>query len=84
MASTENHEHQQLASRLEVAADGIVNRAAAGLERDLRAAAEVIRGDDNRTIPAIPRLVSELARIANHCPDPDTQRRIRRLIGEAP
>jgi hypothetical protein len=31
----------------------------------------------------IPRLCSELARIANATTDVDTQRRLRRLLGEA-
>jgi hypothetical protein len=81
MASTENHENQELASRLVAAADGIVNKAAAGLERDLRAAAELIHETDRPT-PAIPRLVSELAKIANTTTDVDTQRKLRRLLGE--
>jgi hypothetical protein len=84
MVNSDNHENEQLANRLTAAADGIVNSAAAGLERDLRAAAQIVRGADRpATVPVIPVLVSELARIANHCPDADTRRRLRRLIGEA-
>jgi hypothetical protein len=40
MAAPENHENHELASRLVAAADGIVNQAAQGLERDLRTAAQ--------------------------------------------
>jgi hypothetical protein len=83
MVLSENHENDQLANRLTAAADGIVNSAAAGLERDLRAAAEIVRCNERPTQPVVPALVSELTRIANHCPDPDTQRRLRRLVGEA-
>jgi hypothetical protein len=82
MASEENHEHQDLASRLVAAADGIVNHAAGGLERDLRDAAEIIR-DSNRPVALIPRLVSDLAKIANTTSDDDTRRKLRRLLGEA-
>jgi hypothetical protein len=82
MASTENHGNHELASRLVSAADGIVNHAAAGLERDLRDAAEVIRESD-RPMAIIPRLMSDLAKIANTTADADTQRRLRRLLGEA-
>jgi hypothetical protein len=81
MDSTENHENQELASRLAAAADGIVNKAAAGLERDLRAAAALIHEIDRPT-PLIPKLVSDLAKIANTTSDVDTQRRLRRLLGE--
>jgi hypothetical protein len=83
MVPEENHENDQLANRLTAAADGIVNHAAVGLARDLRAAADLVRINKRPTQPVIPNLVSELTRIANHCPDPDTQRRLRRLIGEA-
>jgi hypothetical protein len=83
MGDAQNHENQQLANRLVSAADGIVNQAAAGLERDLRAAAELIKGTERPTPATVPQLVSQLARIANHCPDADTQLRLRRLIGEA-
>lgn len=82
MAQTQDHTNHGLASRLVAAADGIVNAAAVGLQRDLREAAEVLRTTDN-PLPALPRLVSELAKIANDCPDVDTQRRLRRLLGEA-
>jgi hypothetical protein len=82
MAVSEDHENQELASRLVAAADGIVNKAAAGLERDLRSAAELIHEIDKPT-PAVPKLVSELAKIANMTTDVDTQRRLRRLLGEA-
>jgi hypothetical protein len=84
MVSAENHENQELASRLISAADGIVNSAAIGLERDLRAAAQIVSGIPSEPMtPLIPRLMSELARIANHTTDAETQRRLRRLIGEA-
>jgi hypothetical protein len=79
MASGENHDNQELASRLVAAADGIVNHAASGLERDLRDAAEIVREND-RPMALIPRLVSDLAKIANSTTDVDTQRKLRRLI----
>jgi hypothetical protein len=82
MATTENHENQELASRLISAADGIVNQAAVGLEHDLREAAELIR-EMNEPTPLISRLMSELAKIANACPDAATARKLRRLLGEA-
>jgi hypothetical protein len=82
MASQENQEDQELASRLVAAADGIVNHAATGLECDLREAAELIRASD-RPMTLIPRLVSDLAKIANSTTDANTQRRLRRLLGEA-
>jgi len=83
MAPAKDHEKLDLASRLVAAADGIVNHAAGGLERDLRDAAEMIRSIGEPPQPAIPRLMSELARIANATRDADTQRRLRRLLGEA-
>jgi hypothetical protein len=85
MAETEDHTNHELASRLISAADGIVNHAAAGLERDLRAAAAIVQGDTTtkQAMPLLSRLMSELARIANYTTDSDTQRRLRRLIGEA-
>ena len=82
MANQEDHEHVQLASRLVAAADGITNKAASGLERDLRDAAEILHEID-KPVPALPKLVSELAKIANTTTDVDTQRRLRRLLGEA-
>jgi hypothetical protein len=82
MATRENHENHQLASRLVAAADGIATTTATGLERDLRAAAKVIRGI-GRPARRIPGLVSDLAKIANTTADVDTERRLRRLLGEA-
>ncbi len=82
MASGENHENQELASRLVSAADGITNQAATGLERDLRAAAGLIK-EIHEPTPLISRLSSELAKIANTCPDAATARKLRRLLGEA-
>jgi hypothetical protein len=82
MALPENHESEALANRLTAAADGIVNSAAVGLERDLREAAEVVREVD-RPVALLPRLLSELAKIANTSSDPETRRRLRRLLGEA-
>jgi hypothetical protein len=81
MATRENHENHELASRLVAAADGIAATAATRLERDLRAAAALIRGP-GRPARRIPGLVSDLAKIATTS-DVDTQRRLRRLIGEA-
>ncbi len=83
MAASENHENQELASRLVAAADGIVNQAAQGLERDLRTAAARLVAAVPPTQPVLPALESELAKIANHTTDADTRLRLRRLIGEA-
>jgi hypothetical protein len=82
MAFQEDHENQQLANRLTAAADGIVNHAASGLESDLRSAASLIN-EMERPRPLISKLSSELAKIANACPDAVTARRLRRLLGEA-
>jgi hypothetical protein len=81
MAERSDHEMTALANRLAAAADGIVNAAAVGLERDLREAAEVIN-DIERPVPLMSKLNSELAKIANACPDAATARRLRRLLGE--
>jgi hypothetical protein len=82
MGTQENHTNHELASRLISAADGIVNHAAAGLERDLRDAAEIVRGTEH-PVAIIPRLMSDLAKIANTTTDANTQLRLRRLLGEA-
>jgi hypothetical protein len=82
MAASTDHTNHELANRLISAADGIVNHAAAGLERDLRDAAEVVQKSD-QPVSLIPRLMSDLAKIANATSDPDTRRRLRRLLGEA-
>jgi hypothetical protein len=82
MGTSKDHTNHKLASRLISAADGIINQAAVGLERDLRKAADVIRESD-RPMALMPRLMSDLAKIANTTTDVDTQRRLRRLIGEA-
>jgi hypothetical protein len=82
MANPSDHKYGELASRLTNAADGIVNAAASGLERTLRDAADVIDGLE-KPLPALPKLVSELAKIANDCPDAATARRLRYLLGEA-
>ncbi|MCL2430818.1 MAG: hypothetical protein FWD12_16465 [Alphaproteobacteria bacterium] len=83
MAPAKDHEKRDLASRLVAAADGIVNHAAEGFERDLREAAEIVRSIGEPPQPAIPQLMSELTRIANTTRDADTQRRLRRILGEA-
>ena len=82
MATPENHENHELASRLVAAADGIASTTATRLECDLRTAAKLIRGI-GRPARQIPGLVSDLAKIANTTEDVDTQRRLRRLLGEA-
>jgi hypothetical protein len=82
MGTQDDHRNHELASRLVSAADGIVNRAAEGLERDLRDAADIVRGTDH-PVAIIPRLMSDLAKIANTTTDADTPRRLRRLLGEA-
>jgi hypothetical protein len=82
MADLNYSDNQQLASRLTVAADAIANPAARGLEADLRSAAALIE-EIEKPLPMVPRLCSELARIANTTTDVDTQRRLRRLLGEA-
>lgn len=84
MATRDNHELEALANRLTSAADGIVNSAAAGLERDLRSAAGFLREiEQPEPIELLPKLESELARIANATTDPVTRARLRRLLGEA-
>jgi hypothetical protein len=83
MASEQDHTNHELANRLISAADAITNSAAKGLERDLRAAAEIVRGAPDQVTPILPRLMSELARIANYSTDAGMQRRLRKLIGEA-
>jgi hypothetical protein len=84
MAAPTNHDYQELASRLTAAADGIVNHAAAGLERDLREAGRVLRTHgDPAGMMTISDLVSELAKIANTTQDPVTKERLRRLLGGA-
>jgi hypothetical protein len=82
MADQGNHETTELANRLTAAADGIVNAAAVGLESDLRSAAELIQEMEKPT-PLLPKVFSEIAKIANACPDAATVRRLRRLLGEA-
>jgi hypothetical protein len=82
MAPETDHETTELARRLTSAADGIVNHAAAGLERDLRSAAALLE-EIEKPMSLIPRLMSDLAKIANACPDASTARRLRRLLGEA-
>jgi len=72
-----------LASRLVAAADGILNPGAVGLKHDLREAAAAIREIECPTA-LLPRVFFELARIANDTTDVDTQRRLRRLVGDAP
>jgi hypothetical protein len=79
MGAQDDHRNHELASRLISAADGIVNHAAAGLERDLRDVAEIVLETDRPTA-LIPRLMSDLAKMANTTTDVDTQRR---LLGEA-
>jgi hypothetical protein len=64
------------------AANGIVNAAAIDFEHDLRSAAEILNEMD-KPIPLISKLMSELSKIANACPDASTDRRLRRLLGEA-
>jgi hypothetical protein len=82
MASEQDHETTELAKRLTSAADGITNHAAAGLETDLRSAAALLE-EIKKPLPLIPKLCSELSKIANACPDAATARRLRRLLGEA-
>jgi hypothetical protein len=82
MADRENHEYKQLASELSAAADGITNAAASGLERNLRTAAGIIE-EIGQPVPLLSKLNSELAKIANACPDATTARKLRRLLGEA-
>jgi hypothetical protein len=83
MAHEGNHENQELASRLVAAAYGIVNSAAAGLERDLREASRRPQHLDGSELPVlIPGLVSELAQIANTTTDTVTRERLRKLLGE--
>jgi hypothetical protein len=81
MAERSDHETIALANRLTAAADGIVNAAAVNLEHDLRSAAEILSEMD-KPVPLISKLSSELAKIANACPDAATARRLRKLLGE--
>jgi hypothetical protein len=81
MAPREKHENQELANRLRSAADGIVNQAASGLERDLRRAAELLVENERPTQPIVPALESALAKIANEA-DAGTALKLRRLLGE--
>lgn len=84
MAEPENHENQALASRLISAADAITNKAAAGLERDLRTAASIIiQTDTPSSQPLFPALESTLAKLANTTTDPVVREQLRRLLGEA-
>jgi aspartyl aminopeptidase len=48
----------------------------------LRDAAAIVVESD-RPVALIPRLMSDLAKIANTTTDANTQRRLRRLLGEA-
>jgi hypothetical protein len=85
MAATVNHGYSDLASRLTAAADGIVNSAASGLERDLREAAGIVRtsAPSHASTMTIAYMVGELNRIANGTNDPLTREQIRRLLGGA-
>lgn len=81
MGTVENTENHQLANRLTSAADGISSKAASGLEQDLRTAAELIF-EIQKPMPIVAKLSSEIAKIANACPDAATALRLRRLLGE--
>jgi hypothetical protein len=84
MAAQTNHDLSSLANRLDSAADGIVNHAANGLERDLRDASRFLRMHGQPPgMVNIPALVSELAKIANETTDTLTRERLKRLLGEA-
>lgn len=82
MGTVQKTENHQLANRLTSAADGICNKAATGLEQDLRLAAELIT-ELQRPVSLLPKLSSEIAKIANACPDAATALKLRRLLGEA-
>ena len=80
MGTQDDHMNHDLASRLISAADGIVNRAASGLESDLRQAAEIVLETD-RPVALIPRLMAEIDGIASRLerrtrrkPDADVQK----------
>ncbi len=81
MAQAINHDFSELASRLEAAADGIVNAASVGLERDLREGSRALRAVGKPA--SIADMVGELNRIANDCTDSVTRERLRRLLGGA-
>jgi hypothetical protein len=82
MAHDQDHEIAQLASRLTSAADACRHPGAVALEKDLRSAAALLE-EIEKPLPVVPKLSSELARIANACPDAATALRLRRLLGEA-
>ena len=81
MAQTVNHDFIALASRLEVAADAIVNHAANGLERDLRESSRALRTAGKPA--SMSDLIGELNRIANATQDPVTREQLLRLLGGA-
>jgi hypothetical protein len=70
-----------LASRLIDHADSITNHAAHEMEQDIRAAAERLRRTDDQ-VPLIPKLVSELRRIALFSADLDMKNSLKSLLGE--
>jgi hypothetical protein len=84
MAPPSKHDFVNLSRRLLSAAEGIVNHAASGLERDLREAGTILEKiGQPAALVNIPALVSELAKIANETTDTLTRERLKRLLGEA-
>jgi hypothetical protein len=57
--------------------------AVAEVSRIVTLSADPDMKDSRRALPLVPRLVSELAKIANTTSDADTQRRLRRVLGES-
>jgi hypothetical protein len=55
---------------------------AAELRRRATSSAGLDQKSSLRVLPPVPGLVSELAKIANTTSDADTQRRLRRVLGE--
>jgi hypothetical protein len=79
-----------LSGRLADHADGIVNVAAHGMERDIRLAALALRqveaAPSAASLPAllqhINRIDTTIGRIAATCPDAGTSKQLRQLIGK--
>jgi hypothetical protein len=60
----------------------LIPRLVAELSRFATLGAGLDMKNSPRALPPVPRLVSELAKIANTTSDVDTQRRLRRVLGE--
>jgi hypothetical protein len=81
MASSPNHTPKELANRLVDYADSIENPAAHEAEKDIRAAAAVLREVED-PMPAVPKLVAELTKIATSSSDLEARQTARALLGQ--